>query len=432
VLFYDLGDVDDMRISLATAGSAVLTAAMLSGCSNAPPSQQTLPAAASLAPAALAPTHAGKRPHYLHPNARIGPISAMRLLELQAAGKLPAPAPAGTMRHVLAELRAHPKRLDLHHLPHDTSAVAIWAVNGDSSYLVGQKKGGKKTETAIDLQADNCVDPQSVHVDHSKNVWVGCEYDSDYSLGNVLEFSSSGTLQGSYTPSCPSPVSSCSYWYSYAYDAATDGTKVYAAIPFSEEQICNPNCSYVYGSGFEYWPAGNASATPTYINVGEACSPVCDTDYVDLDSSGNIWFSYYGCTSSCGGGLAEVTNPTTNPKFVPILDPSTFQCPGGVYVSNGGKILNYVDACQRTISQYTMPVTSSSQPEKTLGPTPMNVLGAGQPIGLGFNAHDKAIAAGDSAGWLDLGTTATNKWKAVPSINLGDYVPGAAYTPSDK
>ena len=157
---------------------------------------------------------------------------------------------------------------------------------------------------------------------------------------------------------------------------------MYAAIPFSEEQICNPSCSYVYGSGFEYWTAGNASATPTYINVGEACSPVCDTDYMDLDSSGNIWFSYYGCTSSSGGGLAEITNPTTNPKFVSILDPSTFQCPGGVYISNHGKMLNYVDECARTISQYTMPVTSSSQPANTLGPTPTNVFGAGQPSAL--------------------------------------------------
>lgn len=421
-----------MRISLATAGSAVFVTALLSGCSNAPTSQQSLPIAGSLAPGVPAPAHPGTRPHYLHPDARIGPISAMRLLELQAAGKLPAPAPAGTMRRVLADLRAHPHRPNLHHLPHGTATVAIWALNGNNSYLIGQNKGGKKTLTAIDLEADDCVDPESVHVDHSKNVWVGCEYDSDYSLGNVLEYNSGGTLQGSYTPSCPSPVSTCSYWYSYAYDAGTDGTNVYAAIPFSEEQICNPSCSYVYGSGFEYWTAGNASATPTYINVGEACSPVCDTDYMDLDSSGNIWFSYYGCTSSCGGGLAEITNPTTNPKFVSILDPSTFQCPGGVYISNHGKMLNYVDECARTISQYTMPVTSSSQPANTLGPTPTNVFGAGQPIGIGFNAHDKAVVAGDSAGWLDLGTTAKNKWKPVPSINLGDYVPGAAYTPSDK
>lgn len=417
-----------MRISLATTGSAVLIAALLSGCSNGAQSQQTLPVAGSLA----TPAHAAKRPHYLHPNARIGPISETRLLELQAAGKLPAPAPAGTMRHVLAELRAHPKRTNLHHLAHDTAGVVIWALNGNNSYLIGQKKGGKKTQTAIDLEADNCVDPESVHVDHSKNVWIGCEYDSDYSFGNVLEFNPAGTLQASYTPSCPNPVSSCSYWYSYSYDAATDGTNVYAAIPFSEEQICNPKCSYTYGSGFEYWPAGNASATPSYINVGEACSPVCDADYMDLDSSGNIWFSYYGCTSSCGGGLGEITNPTTNPKFVTILDPSTFQCPGGVYISNGGNTLNYVDECPRTISQFAMPVTPSSQPEKTLGPTPANVFGAGQPIGIGFNATDKAIAAGDSAGWLDLGTTENNKWKAIPSINLGDYVPSAAYTPSDK
>ena len=70
------------------------------------------------------------------------------------------------MRRVLADLRAHPHRPNLHHLPHGTATVAIWALNGNNSYLIGQNKGGKKTLTAIDLEADNCVDPESVHVDH--------------------------------------------------------------------------------------------------------------------------------------------------------------------------------------------------------------------------------------------------------------------------
>jgi hypothetical protein len=419
-----------MRFSLARGAGSVAIAVLLSGCSNAPATQQALPAAMPLSPLA----HAGKRPHYLHPDGPIGPIGAMRLLELQAAGELPGPAPAATMRHVLRDLRKHTKRPKLRGLPHDTAAVAIWALNGDYNYLIGQKKGGAATATAIDLEANKCVSPQSVHVDHAQNVWVGCEYNAPSSYGTILEYSAAGKLQDAYVPSCPAPASSCGYWYSYLYDSGTDGTMVYAAIPYSEE--CASNCTgstnYEYGSGFEYWPAGDPSATPAYINVGEACAPVCNVDYMDLDSTGNIWFSYYGCTSTaCGGALGKIANPTTNPKFVTILAAGAFDCPGSVYISNGGTILNYVDSCSRRISQYPMPVTSSSKPGKTFGPTPRNVFKVGQPMGLGFNAVDKTFVLGDADGWLDIGTIA-NHWKAVPSINLGDYVPGAAFTPSDK
>lgn len=374
----------------------------------------------------------GGHPHYLHPNGRIGPISGMHLLELQAAGKLPGPAPASTMQQVLAERRSHHRHPDFHRFSKKAEGVALWAINSNSDYLIGQSKAAK-TVSAINLGADNCSDPQTVHVDHSQNVWVACEYNGSYNYGEIVNLSSSGSLVAGYTPTCPGPISTCSYWYSYAFDAASNGTDVFAALPFSEEETCNPSCTYTYGSGFEWWPAGSPSATPTYINVGEACTPVCDTYYMDLDSSGNIWFSYYGCVNSkCGGGLAEVTNPTTSPTFVTILAPGTFQCPGGLYLSNSGNTLNYLDQCTRKISQYAMPVSVSGQPTNTLGPTPQNVFYAGEPVTMGFNATDTKVAAGDAAGWVDVGAVTTNKWKAIPSINFGGYVPGAAFTPSDK
>jgi hypothetical protein len=375
--------------------------------------------------------HSGGRPHYLHPNGRIGPIGGMRLMELQAAGKLPGPVPASMMQKVLAAVRSHHRHPDFHRFAQKAKGVALWAVNTNNDYLIGQSKA-QKTVSAINLGADNCDYPQSVHVDHSANVLVGCEYNGSFSYGQVVSLSSSGTFQAGYSPGCPAPLSLCNYWYSYSFDAASNGSDIFIAMPFTEEETCNPSCTYTYGSGFEWWPAGSPSASPTFINVGESCAPVCDTYYMDLDSSGNIWFSYYGCQTSCGGGLGEVTNPTTNPTFQSIIQPGTFECPGGVYISNSGNTLNYVDECQREIFQYAMPVSVSGLPSNTLGPTPQNAFYAGEPVTMGFNSTDTKVAVGDAAGWVDVGTVAKNQWKAIPSINFGSYVPGAAFTPSDK
>jgi hypothetical protein len=84
----------------------------------------------------------------LHPNGRVGPISAVRLLKLQVEGKLPAPAAPEVMARILKQITTRPRpHINIHG---NTAAVVIWAVNSNSGYLTGQKKNGRKTISSID------------------------------------------------------------------------------------------------------------------------------------------------------------------------------------------------------------------------------------------------------------------------------------------
>jgi hypothetical protein len=149
--------------------------------------------------------------------------------------------------------------------------------------------------------------------------------------------------------------------------------------------------------------------------------------YMDLDSSGNIWFDYYGCNSGsvCGYGIGEITTPTTStPTFVSIKSPGFLQCAGGVYTSAKSTTVNVIDSCSRTMYQFA---TTGSQ-TGTLGP----IGRLGDPISGGFNAADTKIAVGDDKGWLDVGKVKTSKWSTARNAYFGDGLMGAAYTPSDK
>ncbi|MGC9992288.1 MAG: hypothetical protein ABSD52_07840 [Candidatus Cybelea sp.] len=413
----------------AVCVSAVINAAMLAGCSNIPQSTQAL---SGFPPPTLMATLSGGMPHYLRPNGRVGPISALRLIRLQAEGKLPAPATPEVMALVLKQAAARPQTRAIIH--GNTASVVIWAVNSNAGYLAGQKKNGRKTISSIDAQAYGCLYPQGLKIDHSQNIWDACEYNGDLENGVVQQFNSAGTFQNNYNVGCPQPTSECAYWYSYAYDVATDGAHVFAAIPYSEEEICTSGCAYSYGSGVEWWPANSPSSNPSYINLGQSCEPVCTVYFMDTDSSGNIWIDYFGSNGSGNGyGLGEITNPTTDPQFVSIVAPGTFECGGGIYVStkNGAQAVNVSDECRRTISQYALPFVASESPT-ILGPTKENFLGQGSPLSGGFNKDDTKFVVGDSYGWIDMGKVADNFWKRRPSVNFGGYVPAAAYTPSDK
>jgi hypothetical protein len=153
---------------------------------------------------------------------------------------------------------------------------------------------------------------------------------------------------------------------------------------------------------------------------------------MDVDPSGNIWFDYSVNTSSLfGDGVGEIKTPTTKPAFVSVILPGSIQQPGGVYVSNGGTVLNVTDQKLATISQYALPWVPSETPFNVLGPTPPNAFGAGEPVSGGFNKTDTLLAEGDAYGWLDIGEV-TNRWHAVANINFSPSLGGAAYTPSDK
>ncbi|HEY2476103.1 MAG TPA: hypothetical protein VGI19_15045 [Candidatus Cybelea sp.] len=415
-----------MRASLlAIGGLSMALAASLIGCS----SSQSAPAAPQDAFGSIQPAYGGSNSIR---DLTKGGLTPRRLLQLELEGKLPAPIPRKVLRYQLRHLgNAQP-----HSIFHGAAAkVALWTSDTNYSYLLGQSRRERKTAAAIDAAANGCNYPIALKVDHTQNLWVGCEFNSAFTESVVQEYASDGTLKTQYVPGCPNPVSECQSFSSLGYDSALDASgHVFAVLNLYSIEICNPSCVSSESAGFEWWQAGSPSATPTLISTGANCAPICGVGYADVDGSGNLWFTFSGYDSSgnYGFGLGEVSNPTTNPTLTIVEPIGTYQFFGGVYVSNGGKTLNVIDQNARTISQYSLPLSPSGKPFNVLGPTFTNAFGLGDPVSGGFNQTDTKLAMGDAFSWLDIGKVATNHWYGVGNPNFYSGLNGAAWTPSDK
>ena len=403
-----------MRSRLATAACALI-AALLAGCSSTSQGSSGLPGSAGMT----------QTPQVL-PGAV--PHSALGLLRMQAEGKLPGPVP-------LEVLRAELKRSETQPRPHfnlspDATGVKIWSAMTDAGYVLGSSASGKKINASVDTETQTTPGyyPTGLKVDHSRNLWVANELGSSKSGGVVQEYAD-GKLANAYSVQCPSPAG-CNYLYSASFDVAVNSKNVFAALEYMDYEVCNPSCSSYNISGFEYWPNGNPSATPTLLSVGNYCSPVCALGWADVDSSGNLWFtdSGYYDGSHYGYGLGEVANPTTNPKYTQVEPPGTYSFWGGVYVSNGGKTLNVIDEGARKVYQYALPLSSGGTPFNTLTPCQSGC----SPTSGGFNKGDTKMVVGDVNDWLDIGDVATNHWKQSKAPQMNSSLLGAAYTPSDK
>ncbi len=407
-----------MRTFSGTAGRSLLLvfAVLLASCSNASQDLQTTPLAPGGAPASAASR--------LIDAAVLlkGHVTPLKVLKLQAAGKLPAPVPLAVVRRQLEQFEERPRhRL---HLPHDVGSVALWATTfllGGT--LIGLDTGAKKIVAAIDEGSSGCSLPTTVKIDSSQNIWSSCEIDN-----NVQEYSKDGVLEKTYDGGCPAPVSECEEYFSASFDESANSSDVFAGVALDEIETTSGT---TIGTGFEWWPASTPSATPTLIALPYD-DPVEEVNFMDLDTSGNIWFDYYGCSgSSCGYGLAEITKPTKDPKMVSILPIGSIEEAGGVYIGDHGKVLNVTDQETRITKQYKLPLSPSGKPFNKLGPTPADAIGFGDPVSGGFNKAETNLVFGDGYGWLDLGRVADNKWKVVQNINF--WLPeGAGYTPSDR
>jgi hypothetical protein len=407
-----------MRASLAAAACVVL-GALLAGCSNASQSSPALPGASGVSQMTAHPI--------VNPDFVKGRIPPMKLLQLQAEGKLPGPIPTEILKQQYEQLKGKPRP----HFKHgDSATVKMWASDTDIGYLVGENQFATKTISALDTEANGCYYPITVWVDDDADIWSSCEYNSGFNGSAVEEWTDTGTMQRVYVGGCPAPVSACEDFYAYSFSAAANATDVFSALTYFEWETPSGE---TYGGGFEWWPEDEPSATPTLIALPYG-APVYDVYYMDVDNSGNLWFDYYGydsTTSAYGYGLAEIETPTTDPTFVAILPPGTLEFAGGVYVSNGGTTLNVTDQDKRVIYQYVLPLSPGGAPFNTLGPTKTNKIGFGDPVQGGFNLGDTKVVQGDAYGFVDYAKVATNTWSRRNNTSL--YLPeGAAYTPSDK
>jgi hypothetical protein len=404
-------------VKFTVPGGVAVLSALLVGCSTVAQTAPSVP----IAPPNQSAGRFADAPHLL----AAGRMSASKLLELQVAGKLPGFAPHNVMLAILHEAQAHQRPMFPSKRRGKSGTVALWTSLTGYNYLLGQSIKLNDTVGAIDTGTNSCFTPVTVKVDGSRNIWTACQ-DGQTGTSSYQEYTAAGVYTASYNEACPAPVSTCSYFYGYGSDGAANATNVFSTLTTYEEEVCDPKCAYVDGAGFEYWPAGSPTTSPTLIAASPYGKPVDDVYYMDLDGSGNIWFDYYGCSSSktCGYGIGEITDPTTSATFVSIAAPGTLQYPGGVYASAGGTTINVIDQESRAVYQYNTSGTLTA----TLGPT--GILG--DPISGGFNAKDAHMAIGDSFEVLDVGVVASNTWKPARAPYFIGPLAGAAYTPSDK
>jgi hypothetical protein len=416
-----------MRLSLATA-ACVISVALLAGCSTSSQGTTALPGSSSTSAFRGAPVLHGVYviPGHVQPMVRPAwlpkrgeRISPMKMLELQAAGKMAGPNPLKVLKHRLAFLRNHPGRPLIHiDKKKKKKGLGLWTSLTDYDYLLGQTAAGTSTVSAIDTESQTnseCYDPITVNVDHSQNIWTACQYlyNGSEEFGGVQEYSSSGNLEGSYEQGCPAPVSDCEYFYGYSFSSASNSSYTFSACTYCEYEY---DSTELYGGAYEFWPTGSPSSTPTLVFFPYG-SPIYDVYYIGLDSSGDLWLDYYG---EYGYGVGEVTNPTTSPTFTTV--PASLEFPGGVYGAGNGK-LTVLDQDTRDILSCT-PSSCGSY----LGPA--GILG--DPVSGGFSSGDAKYAAGDCDDWNDIGTVSSNKWTIGKAPYDISCLEGAAYTPSDQ
>lgn len=413
-----------MRFSLAAA-TCVVSIALLAGCSTSPQGTSALPGSG------IAPQGSHVRPDMMYQPK--GGINPKDLLRLQAEGKIPAPGGRAEAAKALREMQANPNfRI---HPAKGGGGVAIWSNMAYEDYTVGFNKSGKSLVAAVYSPTSECYEPFGLKVDSSQNIWIGCYEGGSSDTPTAVEYNKTGAMTGRYSFACPSGWNSCDdYFYGYeGYDVAANSSDVFQDGYFYGYNCGGTSCVYNSGFGIEYWPNGSTSATPTIIQMPEDFSTIyVETLYgMDVDTSGNLWVTFYGYTASNGEygyGLLKISNPTSSPSIGVVEPTGTYEYPQGVDISNGGNTLNVLDSDTRTINQYTLPLSTGGAPSNKLGPT----APFGEPAGLGFNSTDKNVAVGDEYAWLNIGTVSSNKWKQTKPVLLISDLFGTSYTPSDK
>jgi hypothetical protein len=330
------------------------------------------------------------------------------------------------------------------------SAVNIWAApqpysSAAPSIVYGLSVGGKSILTTIKTgkQSVPGYHPAALRVDHSQNLWVLNESNTKNfaypSEAVIQEYSNDGGFTAAYVSGCPSNASPsvCHNFSSEITDIAVN-SKYLFAIGLVIFQLSEGPVGYF---GYEYWPVGNPSAEPTFIQMtadGGYCqyapTPLCVPYHGDLDGSGNLWLL---AGSVNGFGLLEVTNPTSSTGHgYNVMEPAgTYPSSAGFVYVNGGTMINvgvppYSSEYAGQIFQYALPLSPGGTPLNVLTPCVYRCF----PGDFGFNKTGKELAVGDGSsanGWIDVGVTAKNRWKQVTNPQ---FVPlgAAVYTPSDK
>jgi hypothetical protein len=420
-----------MRLSLATA-ACVVTVAMLAGCSNPGMGTSSVPGSGTQ----TAPM--GQRSHEHVPNVRLykpSELTKSHILAMQASGKFATRILHDAFMKGYKHYQSHPRFRP--QVSRDGGTCGLGQNLFYYSYMVCFTANAKKTIWATTTYSGStgCDYPQTAKVDASGNIWTACEYANDTEGAALQEYNTGGTLLAQYTSTCPTGYNCSSYWFSYFFDAAVN-TAGECGVAEDYETEWDSYSNYAYGSGLicytstsssVLYPAWQYSNLSSY-DIGTECEPICEAWEGDMDSSGDVYFTYDGENSSCfGGGLAR-----EHAGAITVVEsPCLLEFPGGVWAAGG--YVYVIDQDARVIYKYNDPVNPNDSPVATYGPTQVGIAGIGDPDSGGINAAGNKMVIGDAYGWDDVGKLNNNKWKTAWNINMADTgVEGASYTPSNK
>jgi len=419
-----------MRL-LTTTALCGISVALLVGCSNF--SKESLPNSGAMSPLGL-----GVSQYQEMPLSENGPMTPTKLLQWEAQGKVPSPMRREAAERTYKYLLGHPR---MQVRANSIGPVALWLTNEAYGYLLGTNAKGAALETAVNVGADGCGDPVTVHTDESKNVWVDCSEGPTHTGGAEQEYSMNGsgpksTFNVSAAGGCP-PSSSCnSGSYDGGYDAST-GT-VFVEQSFASAYVC-PTSGCFYESlspGVFVYKAKHPELPPTFLELSSYGDPASSMYFAAPDGQGNLYFDYEGYQNSAFGfGIGEITNYTKPSAAVNFILPvGTLTFAGGVQVVNGKLYVtdqgSFCSGAGGTTAEYALPLTPSSMPIATYGPTLADLNGCGDPTSGGFNSAATKQVQGDAYGWSDLTNTNTNVSAATWNIDDLPSVPGAAYAAS--
>jgi len=211
----------------------------------------------------------------------------------------------------------------------------------------------------------------------------------------------------------------------YPNDVAVDEHGDVYAVNI-EGIVCRASSCTSYPGNVVYWKAAQRSngALPT----GVIADPnMYEGSFIDTDDAGNLYVDMLN-QAAFAGETDRIGSPREpHPSITNLgIDPDV---PGGVYVSNGGTVLNVLDQQARTIGRYRLPGITSLG---VLGSLPQNYEKSAQPIGFGFSKGDRSVAVADAGcRALDLGAVQANTFVQLLNASFVDPV-GAAFVTSDK